>query len=92
MTWTRVRRVFCLLLVIVIMYGTYSLIAESLGGAQEQSNAEKKGEGSLEGRSFNSLRDERETLEKELRGIEKEVNALLDQLTGSARKQHWRSS
>lgn len=71
----RVWRLSFLLLFVVIVYGAYSVIVDSLGGAQEQIKAETD-PGKL---PFIQLRDERDRLEKEIRAGEIGGNILEDQ-------------
>src|SRR5436309_15693207 len=65
---------FCIPGLVAILYTTFSLIAHSPAFAQEPSKTDKSQQ-----RSFLSLRDERDTLEREIRDAEKSLETLTTQ-------------
>ena len=82
----RVWRLSCLLLVVIIVYGGYSLVANSLEGAQKQSKTDKKQDKAAEmkqdkpdtQKSYIDLRQERDALEQEIRDIQNDLPKLAD--------------
>jgi hypothetical protein len=78
-TWKRVQRVSCLLLLVVIVYGAYSLILNSLEGAQVESKVEGRKEPSSKEMTPTEKRYFRDRLENEIAELENDTKILSDQ-------------
>jgi len=76
----RVWRLSFLLLIVVIVYGAYSLILNSLEGAEVQSKGEGKQELQIKGMPPEEMRYNREKLEKEIGELENDTKILSDKM------------
>ena len=92
MTWRRVKRVSYLFFLVAIIYGAYSLILNSLEGAQEQrttQKAEVKTDREFEGKSFIERRNERDVAVGEIGDIEKALQNLNNQKSSLESADFW---